>query len=106
MAFPIQTPQRPLPGAYFASPAGNQASAPIPRPQFGIQRDPPPASGAQSNVATVGTQPSATGTEELLSPVERASRTINDTLLQELRYPELDAYITRKLPNLTPRYSS
>ena len=33
-----------------------------------------------------------------LSPIERARKTINETLLQEARFLELDLYITRKLP--------
>lgn len=31
-----------------------------------------------------------------IKPIERAARTINDTLTQEARYPDLDSYITRE----------
>ena len=33
-------------------------------------------------------------------PIERASRTINDTLAQESRYPDIDSYISRKSTSL------
>lgn len=31
-----------------------------------------------------------------LKPIDRAAKTINETLAQETKYPELDSYIGRK----------
>ena len=111
----MQTPQRPLPGAYTATPATNRISgAPPPRqPLFGS------ASGA-GNAAPRGLQQSGqTGAqaqgpgqapsqpvEAILSPVERAAKCINDTLIQESRYPELDNYVTRKFVTLFRAFTS
>ena len=34
--------------------------------------------------------------QEFLKPIERAAKTINETLAHDARYPELDSYIGRK----------
>lgn len=39
-----------------------------------------------------------------IQPIERAARTVNATLTQEARYPDLDSYIARK-PSATTRFS-
>ncbi|KAF2484967.1 Non-repetitive/WGA-negative nucleoporin C-terminal-domain-containing protein [Neohortaea acidophila] len=80
------TPQRPLPGAYTATPA------------------PPPTIFA-ANAASLrqNTQPQQTDTSttttsnntQTITSVERAARTINDALAQEARFPELESYITQ-----------
>jgi len=100
-----QTPQRPLPGTYLQTPAPNLSyqsrltSQPGFRPgtvasqqQYGSQ--------GQSQALTQQPDPNGQGVgrpqSEQLRPIERASRTINGTLGQEARYPELDSYCSRK----------
>ena len=96
MSFQIQTPQRPLPGAYYATPAPSQyQGASGTAQQSGPQRISPQNQTAQSNALSASGQATARPAEETLSPVERAAKTVNDTLLQELKYPELDSYIPR-----------
>ncbi|KAI9775046.1 MAG: hypothetical protein M1839_001598 [Geoglossum umbratile] len=109
MAFTTQTPQRPLPGAYFMTPA-------LSRPQAGPAIQPPLfRSGSGSSLhgsadigKTASTAPVAP--TEVLQPIERAARTINETLAQEERYPELDNYIGQGISSdydipLTPAWA-
>ncbi|KAI9839285.1 MAG: hypothetical protein M1819_003280 [Sarea resinae] len=99
MSFTMQTPQRPLPGAFLATPA-------VSRYQSGPALQPPAlrsnSSTSLRNDVPAGTvsapaQSSAGALTQNLSkemkPVERAARTINETLTQEMRYPELDSYV-------------
>ncbi|MCJ1235625.1 hypothetical protein MMC14_003596, partial [Varicellaria rhodocarpa] len=89
-----QTPQRPLPGAYIQTPAASrfQSRQPFART---------PSSSAQQQNASQSIQqqsrqnarPTAKSPAETLAPVDRALRTINDTLISESRYPELDTYL-------------
>ena len=108
----MQTPQRPLPGAYTATPATTRASgAPPPRqPLFGsapVSTNTAPRNPAQpiqsAAQAQAPDQISSQPVEETLTPVEQAAKTINDTLSQELRYPELDNYVTREFAVLFAR---
>ncbi|KAK4983915.1 hypothetical protein LTR66_008670 [Elasticomyces elasticus] len=103
MAFaPQGTPQRPLPGGFVNTPAPQRPS--ISQPSFSRQIS---SSGAQnyqrqgssqliqtgqSQQQLAGRSPSATGPQEQ-TPVERAAKTINDALLQESRFPELENYL-------------
>lgn len=87
------TPQKHLPGAFFQTPAPKNVSstslsspkpapAPVERPSPAfLPKLPPAASKSQS---------------QTLSIEERAASTINDTLVQESRYPDLDSYLSRK----------
>lgn len=98
-----QTPQRPLPGAYIQTPAHGLGSkaGPLTQPNFRPNAiTSQNASQGQSQALTqqqqqtgqvVGTSPA-----EELKPIARAARTINETLDQEARYPDLDSYVTRK----------
>ena len=71
MANATQTPQRPVPGAFTNTPGPRQPNPPEPTPR------PPPI------------------TPEL-NAVERAAKTINDTLeFQRIRYPELEHYVNQ-----------
>lgn len=65
-----QTPQRPLPGAFLATPAPSRSN-----PSSVI-----PPSNFNSNQMT---------------PLERAGRKINDTLELEAHYPPLDSYVNQ-----------
>ncbi|KAH8752345.1 putative nucleoporin [Hyaloscypha sp. PMI_1271] len=68
----MQTPQRPLPGAYFNTPAASrfQTGAPIRQPMFQPQ-----------------------GTRQPARPIQRAARTINEVLQREASFPDLDSYV-------------
>ena len=79
------TPQRPLPGGYIATPApaptifaANAAS---------LRQNLQPPAADSGNVASK--------TAQNTTPVERAARTINDTLAQEARFPDMESYITQ-----------
>ena len=86
-----QTPQRPLPGAYFATPATSRAASRggvysqqnglLSQNREGAQLALPPANSAETFVE-----------------VSFASRTINEKLEKDASFPELDNYIGRKSP--------
>ena len=104
MSFAIpQTPQRPLPGAYLQTPSNlpSQTGQPS-QPNFGLPATSQQyGSQQQGHASAQQVQESAGGqvasrSPEDLKPVERASKTINDSLLRETQYPELDSYISRK----------
>lgn len=98
-----QTPQRPLPGAYIQTPAhglankAGQLYQPNLRPNTITSQN---ASQGQSQALTQQKQQTGqvagTSSAEDLKPIARAARTINETLDQESRYPELDSYVSRK----------
>lgn len=73
MSYAPQTPQKALPGAYFQTPA-HQSQALSQRGQ------PAPATTQRSNT-------------EDIQPIDRAKKAVNEALLEESRYPELDNYI-------------
>ena len=102
---PPQTPQRALPGAYVQTPGPklNYQSS------YAAQQSMQPASGAtqqqsgsqsQAQALTQQRQQEGQGASrqraEDLRPVERGSRTINQTLEQDSRYPALDTYVSRE----------
>ncbi|TKA79082.1 hypothetical protein B0A55_02521 [Friedmanniomyces simplex] len=80
-----QTPQRPLPGGFINTPA---PAPTIFAPQAAQlrQNQQPPA--AINNNAAQSSAPQ-------LSPVDRAARTINETLRQEQSFPELEKYVVQ-----------
>ncbi len=100
-----QTPQRQLPGTYVQTPAPtlNYRSGLTRQPNY---RPGPVASqqqyGAQGQSQALSQQPQQDGQGtarpqlEQMRPVERASRTINEALDQDARYPELDSYVSRE----------
>ena len=107
-----QTPQRPLPGTYIQTPARglNSQSGQIgqsnlrpgsisSRQQYGSQNQSQSLTQQRQQTGQIAGRSS----QEELKPIERASRTINETLNQDARYPELDSYVSREYPNL---YSS
>ena len=103
MSYAAQTPQRLLPGAYVQTPAAS-------RYQPGFQRQSSFRGGGSSTQLQNVPQQGQTGQElsqrqpqevrrgavETLSPIDRAAKTINETLNQELKYPDLDTYVGRK----------
>ena len=104
MSFTVQTPQRPLPGAYLQTPAPSRfQSGQIAPPTFGSNL----ASSTQQDGSQVQNQSLASSAQQLnpeggkppvetLKPIARAAKTINEVLTLETKYPELDNYIGRK----------
>ena len=92
-SLPTLTPQKPLPGAFFHTPAPNTVqNVPSPTP-----KQAPTAPAQAAPVSLPKFPPAASKTKNLsLSTEERGARTINDTLVQESRYPDLDTYLSRK----------
>ncbi|OGM50874.1 non-repetitive nucleoporin [Aspergillus bombycis] len=89
---PALTPQRPLPGAFFQTPGPNNVpSAPAFSPK------PAPVPAEQPSPASLPKLPPAASKSksQTLSTEERAARTVNDTLTQEARYPDLDSYLSQ-----------
>ncbi|KAL4876668.1 Non-repetitive/WGA-negative nucleoporin C-terminal-domain-containing protein [Aspergillus karnatakaensis] len=93
---PPVTPQKPLPGAFFQTPAPNNALNPpqptSPQP-FTQQRTSP-----TSQVSLPRFPPSSIlkpAAPAVVKTEERAARTVNDTLTQEARYPDLDSYLSQ-----------
>lgn len=107
MAFPgMQTPQRPLPGAYFNTPAASRFDTRAPPPPI-FRTQSQSLSSAPGGAPTGGSNPG--GQQQLpldqsrqqsqtrpLQPIQRAARTINDILLREAAFPDLDSYVRRK----------
>lgn len=97
---PTFTPQKPLPGAYFQTPAPNNApNAPL----FSLGPAAPTTPSAapvpvQSSPASLPKLPPAASKSknQTLSTEERGAGTINDSLAQESRYPDLDSYLSRE----------
>ena len=106
MSFNIQTPQRPLPGAYLQTPALNRfqsnkvlpnlLSNPASSYSQHVSQAPSQAHTAEIQPVTENGKPPV----QTLKPLERAAKTINETLARENAYPELDSYLGRKFPIL------
>ncbi|KAK3111069.1 hypothetical protein LTR53_014045, partial [Teratosphaeriaceae sp. CCFEE 6253] len=81
-----QTPMRPLPGGFINTPA--------PAPTIFAQQA---AQLRQNHAAPASTNPNASTqpSPPQMSSVDRAARTINDTLATERRFPELERYISQ-----------
>lgn len=92
---PTLTPQKPLPGAYFQTPAPTVAAA---APSFSPKPVAAPAEQQPASPVALPRLPPATfkPKTQALSTEERAAGTVNDTLAQEARYPDLDSYLSRK----------
>ncbi|KAJ5610000.1 hypothetical protein N7510_006719 [Penicillium lagena] len=88
MSYPTlpQTPQKALPGAYLQTPAPAPsqnavfAKPAVPSPAMPLPKLPPAASRSKN---------------QTLSTEERGAQTVNDTLFQESRYPDLDNYLSQ-----------
>lgn len=107
MAFPaMQTPQRPLPGAFFQTPAAPSTQAGYPslrQPDF--RQNPPVRHQATSQMQKQDAvqqsqqqqlQPGQAPQAQVLQPIERAARTINEALQKEASFPDLDSYVKRE----------
>ncbi|PYH30957.1 putative non-repetitive nucleoporin [Aspergillus neoniger CBS 115656] len=91
---PSLTPQKPLPGAYFQTPAPTVAAA---APSFSPKSVAAPAEQHSASPVALPRLPPATfkPKTQALSTEERAAGTVNDTLVQEARYPDLDSYLSQ-----------
>ena len=52
--------------------------------------------GAATTGGTVATTGGAAPATQQMTALERAAKTINDALAQDMKYPELDNYMTRE----------
>lgn len=123
MAVPV-TPARPMPGLFMQTPAPSRPAQPlfrtasIPAPSQAQGSDPAPSQLAPSRPslstrpsqqqmiqqsassapqqAVVPTTNTSTNTTQQLTPIQRASRTINNMLDREARYPDAEQYIPRE----------
>ncbi|KAK2734191.1 hypothetical protein FQN57_001845 [Myotisia sp. PD_48] len=89
MSHPFTPPPKPVPGTYFQTPAPSfphgALFAPKSRsPARGNTAGPNAAVAPASKLVELKAKP------EAISPRERAARTIDEALLQESRYPDLD----------------
>ncbi|KAL4790691.1 Non-repetitive/WGA-negative nucleoporin C-terminal-domain-containing protein [Aspergillus venezuelensis] len=94
-SLPPATPQKPLPGAFFQTPAPGHALNPVQptSPQSAVQ---PAANQNQVSQPLSRLAPALKpATAPVLNTEERAARTVNDTLTQEARYPDLDSYLSQ-----------
>jgi nuclear pore complex protein Nup155 len=105
MAFPgLQTPQRPLPGAFFNTPAASRFDVrPPPPPIFRTQsqsfrggREAAPAEASNGSEQQQPDQSRQQVQARSSQPIQRAARTINEYLLREASFPEFDSYVRRK----------
>nr|POE54564.1 nucleoporin [Quercus suber] len=84
IAAPPATPQRPLPGAFLATPA--------PAPTIFAQQAATLRQGSQTPAASSNND-AQRSTVQTQSSVEQAASTINDALALEARFPDLESYI-------------
>ena len=98
MSFTMQTPARTGPGTFAATPASHLLRMP-PNLRTSETRPPPveqSQAAAPSNAQNHNPSQSLSPSQgQGFTPIERAARTINDTLAREARYPDLEAYVGR-----------
>ena len=108
MSYAAQTPQRPLPGGFPQTSASGRYQTGTSRPTF-PRAGSNPAFQQPQNVPQNAPQQSVQSSQQngqvavksktrTLDPIARASKTVDETLDQESRYPELDTYLGRKCP--------
>ncbi|PGG98028.1 hypothetical protein AJ80_09597 [Polytolypa hystricis UAMH7299] len=120
MSYPQFTPQRPLPGTYFQTPAPSTTyngplfqsttaatgtAAASQQPAGGQQQQhqqqpqqPQPSQSLPLNpprLPVPATSAAAKSRAETLNPRQRAARTIDEALAQESRYPDLDSQLSQ-----------
>ncbi|KAL1999413.1 hypothetical protein VTN02DRAFT_4543 [Thermoascus thermophilus] len=93
MSYPTLTPPRPLPGTYLQTPAASTIDN---GPLFQSKASSASAGQVASPASLSRLSPAAPKSRnESISTRERGARTINDTLAQESRYPDLDSYLSQ-----------
>lgn len=104
MALIPRTPPKALPGAYIQTPAFNKfQTGSMPQPAFRSvpaplqqQQNGPKSGGQALSVQPQQRYTVGKSTAGDLKPIERAARSLNETLNQESRYPEIDSYVGRE----------
>jgi nuclear pore complex protein Nup155 len=106
LAAPQPTPQRPLPGAFFNTPAPGRPGSSGQMPQQPSFRSNSAATLAGYRAGQVSSRDApaqrpatATATQDTLAPIERAARTVNEALQSEAQYPALDNYVGQGISN-------
>lgn len=103
MSYPtLQTPQRPLPGAFLPTPAPSRYSGSGPsrqlfRTQSSSSVSQPESQGSAQPVGAALPMPQA----QALQPVQRAAKTVNEVLRRDANFPELDNYVKRECCQLS-----
>lgn len=85
----FQSPPQQQPQQSHQQPQKPQQQQQPPQPQ-------PPAIASQSSFMSRIPQVASQPQSQPLSTEERGARTINETLLKESRYPDLDSYLSRE----------
>jgi nuclear pore complex protein Nup155 len=98
------TPQRPLPGAFFNTPAPGRpgSSGQMQASSFRSQSAATLAGYRSAQVASrdaPAQQRPVTAPQDTLEPIERAARTVNEALQSEAQYPALDNYVGQGVSN-------
>jgi hypothetical protein len=101
----LQTPQKPLPGAFVQTPAPSRyQTGADPRRQLfrsqslsgqqsnGLQMQSSTSGQQEQQISQIQSQPQAPP----LLPVQRAARTVNEALQRDANFPDLDSYVKRK----------
>ncbi len=100
----MTTPLRPVPGAFFNTPAPSRHDpvrrrlfedplpAPPPGASLGLQR-----SRSAGGTSRAGQQPQLPGAAAPQPHLARAGRSVNQVLQQDEGYPDLDSYCRREL---------
>ena len=106
MAGPQPTPQRPLPGAFFNTPAPGRpgSSGQMPQPPSFRSNAAATLAGYRAGQVNSRDAPAqrpgtATAAQDALAPIERAARTVNEALQSEAQYPALDNYVGQGISN-------
>ncbi|TAQ83782.1 hypothetical protein B7494_g7897 [Chlorociboria aeruginascens] len=111
MTFPT-TPQRPLPGAYFHTPAVSRFNIRTPAPpqpnfrsfgeprERGLPEDPRDQNLAPAQQPQGAPQQRNLNQLQALPPIRRAARTINEFLQRDASYPDLDSYVRQGIDSV------
>ena len=92
---PPATPQKHLPGAYLQTPAVNRNVFQSPPQQPLQSQQQPQQQQTQASPQVIPKLPLNVVPNQNLTTEQRGARTINETLFQESRYPDLDSYLSR-----------
>ena len=101
MSYPF-TPTKPIPGTYVQTPAeptANGTTFQSSAGSSGLKRTASAASLPQTTRQKMASSAADNAKTETMTPRERAARTIDEVLLQEARFPDLDSYLSRTLPS-------
>ncbi|KAI5300173.1 hypothetical protein KEM55_009022 [Ascosphaera atra] len=98
MSFPHTPMKSNLPGAYMQTPGQSTYQGPMLPNGLGNAQAQPAHSPLTRSLPPLPA-PAPKPRPESLSVRQRAAKTVDETLAQEERYPDLDAYLSRTLPS-------